>query len=146
MPPDPASPDKLSIIVFSGAFEKVHYALAMAAAAAASNKAATLFFTMGASRALLADDGWAELPVADPSFEAASARALDETFMARGVVGFEEILASCVALEVRFMVCEMGLRALALENARLRDDVEIHAGGLVTFLADASADGAIIFV
>ena len=65
MPADNQPPDKLSIVVFSGAFDKVHYALAMAAASLAVNTPATLFFTMGASRALLAEDadgpGWRHL-------------------------------------------------------------------------------------
>ncbi len=50
--PDKLSPDKLSIIVFSGDFERVHYALAMAAAAAAVDRPTTLFFTMEAIGAL----------------------------------------------------------------------------------------------
>ena len=40
------SPRKLSLVVFSGSFEKVHYALVMASAALASGREATLFFTM----------------------------------------------------------------------------------------------------
>ena len=51
-----ARPTKLSLVLFSGSYDKVHYALAMAAAALASNTPATLFFTMGAARALLAED------------------------------------------------------------------------------------------
>ena len=40
-------PEKLSIVVFSGDFDKIHYALVMASAAAAIDIPATLFFTMG---------------------------------------------------------------------------------------------------
>ena len=39
---------RLAIIVFSGDYDRVHYALAMASAAAAVSRPATLFFTMGA--------------------------------------------------------------------------------------------------
>ncbi len=49
-----ARPEKLSIVVFSGDFYMVHYALLMASAAAAIDIPPTLFFTMGASRSLLA--------------------------------------------------------------------------------------------
>ena len=54
MPPDDKAPrpQKLSVIVFSGDYDRVHYALAMASAAAATNRAVTLFFTMAATRAL----------------------------------------------------------------------------------------------
>lgn len=125
--------DKLSLVVFSGEFERVHYALAMAAGAVASNHAVTLFFTMGAARALV---DWRVLPGAET----------DETLRARGVAGFEELLEACVALGVTIMVCEMGLRALGIDAASLRPDVPVTAGGIVTFLADASKDGGMLFI
>ena len=46
--------EELSIIFFSADFDKIHYALVMASAATAIDITVTLFFTMGASRALLA--------------------------------------------------------------------------------------------
>ncbi len=147
MPPDMAQrPDKLSVIVFSGAFERVHYALATAAAAAAIDTPATLFFTMEATRALAkgtADaPGWHALATEAGK----SAAELDATYRERGVAGFEELLESCVALDVQFLVCEMGLRAIALDATALRDDVPVREGGLVTFLTDASATGAMLFI
>ncbi len=126
-----AAPDKLSIIVYSGDFDRVHYALAMAAAAAAIDRPATLFFTMEAIRALAKDGGAAER---------------DAARAARGVATFEELLAACAALDVRFMVCEMGLRAVGLGTSDLRDDIVFEEGGLVTFLNDASASGAMVFI
>ena len=55
-------------------------------------------------------------------------------------------LAACVAFKVTFMVCEMGLRAIDLTPADLRDDLPYQEGGIVSFLADASATGATIFI
>ena len=55
------TPKKLSLVVFSGTYEKVHYALVMASAALASGRDVTLFFTMDASRALFAPSGWRHL-------------------------------------------------------------------------------------
>lgn len=127
------SVDKLSLVVFSGEFERVHYALAMAAGAAASNRAVTLFFTMGAARALV---DWRALPGAER----------DQDLRQRGVAGFEELLEACVALGVTVMVCEMGLRALGIAAGDLRPDVPVTAGGIVSFLADASANGAMLFL
>jgi peroxiredoxin family protein len=147
--PERSRPRKLSIIVFSGSFEKVHYALAAAAAAAAIDLPATLFFTMEALRALATPGeggrpGWHALEVTRAGY--ADAAALDADQRARGVAGFDELLESCIALGVRVMVCEMGLRAIGLEGRALRDDVAIDTGGLVTFLNDASADGAMLFI
>jgi peroxiredoxin family protein len=134
---------KLSVVVFSGTFERVHYALVMASAAAAVGRKATLFFTMDACKALLADGGWRALPVEG---EAPDAARMDADFQAKGVGTFEELLTACVEMEVVFMVCEMGLRARGLEHAPLRSDVPVTTGGVVTFLNDAEKDGAVIFI
>jgi len=142
------SPDKLSIVVFSGDFDRVHYALVMAAAAVASNTPVTLFFTMWAGRALekpLADGApaWTRLRVSDGG---ASAAEMDAGFKAKGIGSFEELLEACVALGVTFMVCEMGLKALGMDADGLRPDLPVAKGGVVTFLADASRTGAMVFI
>lgn len=137
----------LSLVVFSGGFERVHYALVMASAAAASNRRATLFFTGRALRALVADDGgtpgWHRL---DPAEDGSAPAARDEAFQARGVAGFEELLEACAALGVVFMVCEMGMRAEGVEAARLRPDVPVRSGGVVTLLNETTAAGAPTFI
>ena len=131
------TPDKLSLIVFSGSFERVHYALVTAAAAAATNLPVTLFFTMGASNALR-PDGWKLLPNTEGM--------TNDIYQSRGVVGFEELLDACIELGVTIMVCEMGLHALGLQSTDLRADIPITPGGLVTFLLDASAAGGMLFI
>ena len=144
MPPESATepPDKLSIVVFSGDFERVHYALSMAAAAAAINRPTTLFLTMGAIHAL-----GPRRPDGSPGWTALSgAAARDAEFAERGVATVEELISACAALGVRIMVCEMGLRAVGLVRGDLRQDVKLEEGGIVTFLNDASAHGAVMFV
>ncbi len=140
---------KLSIIVFSGELDKVHYAMAMAAAAAAIGTPATLFFTMEACRGLekQGDDGvwpWQRMPVSTSAIRQGGE--IDDGFKSRGIANFEELLESCIELKVRFMVCEMGLRALDMEADSLRDDVPITVGGLVTFFNDTSKDGSMVFI
>ncbi|OJX77402.1 DsrE/DsrF/DrsH-like family protein [Magnetospirillum sp. 64-120] len=137
-----SSPSKLSIVVFSGDFDKVHYALVMASAAVASNTPVTLFFTMWAGRALERDHGWQRMKCADGT----AAKAMDDQFKAKNVADFETLLEACVALDVTFMVCEMGLKALGMDADALRPDIPIEKGGVVTFLADASKDGAMLFI
>ena len=137
-----ATPDKLSIVVFSGDFERVHYAFSMAAASAAVDRPATLFFTMEAIRALAkpaADGtpGWTAIP---------GAAARDAEFAERGVATLEALIEACAALDVSFLVCEMGLRAAGLAMADLRDDLDYAEGGIVTFLNDTSASGASFFI
>lgn len=126
-----ASPDKLSLIIQSGDYDRVHYALVMASAALAVGKPVTLFFTMAATRALTA--GWA-----DNSRETA--------FAADGLATFEELLAACSELDATFMVCELGLRAEKLGRGDLRDDIQITEGSAVSFLSDASENGAMLYI
>ncbi len=140
-------PDNLSIIVYAGDFDKIHYALATAAAAAAIGKTVTLFFTMDACKALGADEAWRGLPLSQGNAAGiTSASDMDDDFKARGVADFETLLASCVELEVTFMICEMGLRARSLETMSIRDETPVRQGGLVTFLSQASKDGAMLFI
>jgi peroxiredoxin family protein len=141
-------PDKLSVVVYSDGFEEVHYALVMASAAISVNAAVTLFFTMGATRALLRPSpggapGWRALR---PNAAGLAPVERDEEFKALGVATFEELLDACASLGVRFMVCEMGLRAMRLEPGDLRDDLALEVGGVVTFLADTSRTGKALFI
>lgn len=140
MAPD-TPPAKLSLIVFSGDYERVHYALALASSALAIGRAATLFFTMGGLRALIQGDedgvaGWRSLPGSER----------DDDFAAQGLATFEELLGACVSLGAKVLACEMGLKAEGLTAGDLRPDVTITEGGIVTFLNDARADGAMVMV
>jgi peroxiredoxin family protein len=114
----------LSIIVRSGKYEDVHYALAMASAAVAVNKPAVLFFTMAGIRALMGPppplDDWER----------------DGLNKQRGVGDFETLLQACVELGVRFIVCEMGLRSLTIDRTKLRADVPFTIAGIVTLLEE----------
>lgn len=145
--PRPAPADRegagpFRVLLLSGTYERAHYALALAGAAAALDRPVTLFVTLAGLRAFLAEDaagraGWARLPLAAGLAEpgVADGEALDARYRARGIGGFEELLQSCVTLGVEFMACEMGLRAHGLEAAELRPDLPLRQGGLATLLA-----------
>jgi peroxiredoxin family protein len=113
----------LSIILRSDKYEDAHYALAMASAALAVNQTAVLFFTMGGLRAL----------TTPPALQDWERDALNRR---RGVGDFETLLQACIELGARFIVCEMGLRSLALDRAALRVDVPFTVAGIVTLLEE----------
>jgi peroxiredoxin family protein len=113
----------LSIILRSDRYEDAHYALAMASAALAVNQSAVLFFTMGGLRALMKP----------PQLQYWSR---DATNSDRGVGDFETLLQACIELGARFIVCEMGLRSLAIDRATLRSDVPFTVAGIVTLLEE----------
>lgn len=135
--------DKLSLVIASGTYEKVHYAFVMAAGAAAVGIPVTMFFTMGASRAVLGGVGWHDLA---SEIAGMSAKHRDEDFAEKGVATLDELIESCAELGVRFMVCEMGLAAEGLLSAPVRDGLDVEVTGVVTFLSDASADGSVVYI
>ena len=133
----------LSIVVLSGDYERVHYALALAAAARAVSRPATLFFTHGAIGALTSTasggQAWRALPAGGGVDGTGGSR--DAVFTQRGVGDFETLLQACVELGARFIVCEMGLRAQGIDAATLRPDVPVEVAGIVTLL-EATPAGA----
>jgi peroxiredoxin family protein len=114
----------LSVILRAGDYESAHYALALASAAVAVGKPAVLFFTMAGIHALMGPppplDDWQR----------------DALYQARGVGDFETLLQACIELGARFIVCEMGLRALGIDATRLRSDVPFTVAGIVTLLEE----------
>ena len=114
----------VSVILRSDDYESVHYGLALAAAALAVNKPAVLFFTMGGIRALQGS------PPALRDWHR------DAGNRARGVGDFETLLQASVELGARLIVCEMGLRSLAIDRASLRTDVPFTVAGIVTLLEE----------
>ena len=133
---------QLSIVIYDGHYDKIHYAMAMASSAAAIDKSVTLFFTMDAAKALM-QSGWRDLPLSQGS---GNGGAMDDGFKSQKIATFEELLSACIELGVTIMVCEMGLKARDLSAGTLRDDIPITPGGLVTFLSDAHADGSVVFI
>lgn len=125
------SPDKLSLIVQSSDFERVHYSLVIASAALATGKAVTLFFTMEGTRALTSN-------FVDSEKEA--------TLKQRKLATFEELIVACAEMGASFMVCEMGLKAAQLGRGQLRPDINVKQGSVVSFIADASSDGAMLYI
>jgi peroxiredoxin family protein len=119
----------LGILLISGAHERAHYALALAAGAAALGRRVVVFATNQGCRALCAD--WSG--VDDVGRDAVVRR--------RGVAGLGEIREAARDVGVRMMACEAGLKAEAIEAASLWPGVEI--GGMATFL-EATAAGQLI--
>jgi len=143
-----SSPDHLSIIIHSGYFDHIHYALVMASAAAAVGRKATLFFTMKAIRALAqptsdGPPGWTALPLSQGD-ETPILR--EQRFKRNGLGTYEELFDACPSLGVKFMVCELGLMAEGLTVTDLRDDITITPGGVVTFINQASSTGSMLFI
>ena len=121
--------ESLSILLLSGSHERAHYALVVAAGAAALGRHVQLFATNGGCRALMQD--WTGLEDAGR----------DAVIRGRGIGGFAELREACIELGVTLLACEAGLRAEAIDLRDLMPAVQV--AGIARFLADA-AGGQII--
>lgn len=133
----------LSIILFAGGFDRVHYALVTAAAAVATGRPVTLFFTGRALPALLDREGWKRLDFSD---DGTSPEARDATLAHRGVGTFVELLTGCAELGVAFLACEMGWRALGIREPDLRPDLAVETTGMVSLLGRVRPGDQLLFV
>ena len=137
----------LNLVLVSEVYERVHYALVMASAAAATGRKVRLFLSMGALKALTrgTEDrpGWHDL---EPSPAGLAPIDQDRAFAEKGIATFEELLQATLALGAEVMVCEMGMRAMNLARHDLRSDIAYTEGGVVGFLEAAEGAGPILFV
>lgn len=139
----PEGSQGLALIVQSGGYDRVHYALVTAAAAAATGRPVILFFTGRALPALMPKGGWRRLDFSD---DGTSPEARDQTLAHRGVATMEELLEACAALDVRFLACEMGWRALGLRDVTTRPDLKVETAGMVTLLGLVPPSHHLVFV
>jgi uncharacterized protein len=122
-------PDRLGVLLLSGAHDRAHYAFVVATGAAALGRTVTLFATNAGCHALAAD--WRGLQDA----------ARDGVIQARGVAGLDVLREAAMELAVRLIACEAGLRAEAIDPATLLPGVEL--AGIATFL-EAVGGGQIV--
>ena len=118
----------LGVLLESGTHARAHYALVVAAGAAALGREVTLFVTNGGCRLLLAPSPL----LADPR---------EDEIVARGVAGMATLLEACADLGVRRIACEAGLRAEGLQGHPLAAGVEV--AGIATFL-EAIGQGQVV--
>ena len=122
-------PSKLGILLISGSHDRAHYAFVLAAGAAALGRDVVLFATNLGCLGLARD--WSGL----------DDTARDERVRASGVAGLAELRDASIELGVRLIACEAGLRAEAIDPARLLPSVE--TAGVASFLS-AVGDGQIV--
>lgn len=127
----PVPSEPLGILLLSGAHDRAHYAFVVAAGAAALGRSVVLFATNQGCHALCRD--WSSLAEADR----------DGQIVGRGVAGLDTLREACMELDVRFIACEAGLRAEAIDQELLLSEVEI--GGIASFLS-AVGSGQVVTI
>jgi len=154
---------KLSLIVFSGDFDRAVAAFTLAAGAAAVNWEVNLFFTFwglnlikkkqnhaAIGRGILARffnfllGGTNNLPLSRLNFGGLSPRLMTGMMKKRNVATLPELIKAAHALNVKFVACEMAMNILGIKRSDLIDEVK-EVIGVPTFL-NVSQDAQVLFI
>ena len=155
--------EKLSIVCFSGDFDRAVAAFTIATGAAATNREVTLFFTFWGlniikrrrghrwtGRGILARffnflmGGRNNLPLSRLNFGGLSPKLMTGMMRAKNVATLEELFEAAKELGVCFVACEMAMHILEIRKEDLIDQVT-EVIGVLTFL-DRSREAKIIFI
>jgi len=153
----------LTIVCFSGDFDKILAAFVMATGAAATNRKVTIFFTFWGLNVLKTDfgrkalgkgilakvfnfllGGRNKLPLSRLNFGGASPCLMTSMMKKHNVATLPELIEAAHALGIRLLACEMALHILELERDDLIEEVA-DVVGVATFLNE-SENAHIIFV
>lgn len=154
---------KLSIIVFSGDFDKLVAAFTLASGSAAVNYEVNLFFTFWGLNAvkkkqgrsftgkgLLASTfgflmgGLKTVPLSRFNFLGASPKLMTHMMRKRNVATLPELIDAAIALNVNFYACEMSMHTLGLTKADFVPEIK-EVLGVPGFLKYAE-DGETLFI
>lgn len=155
--------EKISIVCFSGDFDKMVAAFTIATGAAATNREVTMFFTFWGLNALKKKQGRAalgrsmmarafnflmggrgHLPLSRLNFAGISPGLMTGMMKRHNVATLSELVEAAHALGVNIVACEMAMHILELEREDLMDEVK-GVVGVATFLNE-SKGAHIIFI
>ena len=159
----PKAPKKLSIISFSGDFDKLVAAFTLATGAAAVGYEVNIFFTFWGLDAIKKKQGRAfvgtgflpkifgffmgglrSAPVSRLNFCGLSPKIFRYLMRKKNVATLEELVEAAKALEVNLYACEMAMHILGLQKSDFIHEVK-DVLGVATFL-DISEGGRTLFI
>jgi len=154
---------KLSLIVFSGDFDRAVAAFTLATGAAAVNWEVNLFFTFWGLNLIKKNKGHAAIgkgilarffnfllggrnnvPLSRMNFLGASPRLMTGMMRSKNVATLEELVSAAHELKVNFVACEMAMNILGITRSDLIDEVR-EVIGVPTFLK-LSQDAQVLFI
>ena len=154
---------KLSIICFSGDFDKTVAALTMATGAAAVNYEVNLFFTFWGLNTIkvkkgrsfigkgslakifnFLQGGFKNLPMSRLNFMGTSPKMMTHLMKKRNVATLSELLQAAIDLKVTMYACEMSMNILGIKKEDFIPEIK-EVIGVPTFL-ELSNNGETLFV
>ncbi|AFN74114.1 YrkE [Melioribacter roseus P3M-2] len=158
-----ANKKKISIVLFSGDFDKAIAAFTIASGAAAVNYEVNLFFTFwglntikqkkgrsAIGRGFLARafnflmGGFKNLPLSRLNFAGISPKLMTGMMKKRNVATLAELIDAAIQLKANFYACEMSMNILGLKKEDFIPEIK-EVLGVAKFL-NLSEDGEILFI
>ncbi|OIO56339.1 MAG: proton-conducting membrane transporter [Alphaproteobacteria bacterium CG_4_10_14_0_2_um_filter_63_37] len=157
---------RLSLVLFSGSYDRILFAFVLASAGAAIGMRVSIFATFWGLNAVrrpgvepLAPSGEADLeqalrhlnrpgledlPLSDPRLAAFNGGDLKALVERKGTAQLDELLEICLELGVKITACEMAMVLLGIGKDELIEGVDADSGA-VSFLSEARSEGALTF-
>ncbi len=153
--------DALTLIVFSGDFDKVMAAFVIANGAAAMGKKVTMFFTFWGLNALrkpvkvkkdgmeklfgmMMPEGASKLGLSKMNMGGLGTKMMRRIMRNKNVSSIEELIFEARKAGVVFIACSMSMDVMGIRQEELLDGVEI--GGVGTYLGEAGSAGTNLFI
>lgn len=157
-------PRKATIIVFSGALDKVMAAFIIATTAAAMGMEVTMFFTFWGLSALKKGKAareckrnWmqkmlgmmlprraADLPLSQLNMGGMGASMLKQIMAQKKFASLPELIETAIDLDVRLIACQMSMDAMGICREELLDEVEV--AGAATYVGEAQDAALNLFI
>jgi peroxiredoxin family protein len=155
--------NRLAMVVFSGDMDKTIAAFIIATGAASMGMDVSMFFTFWGLSAVKKEEkifggknmlekgftamlpaGVSNLGLSKMNFFGAGAAVMRKLMRDRDVTSLPEMVELAQELGVRMVVCDMSRELLGVHDDELIDGLEV--GGVATFMGDAAASKASLFI
>ncbi len=157
------TPEKASIIVFSGDMDKVMGAFIIAVGAAAFDMEVTMFFTfwglkalqkgnltgssfMGKALSLMNRGGVDKLGPSKLNFGGLGRVMFKAMMKKNNVKSLAELRQEAIDLGVKFVACDMSMNVMEIKREDMIDEANIILGNVGTFIGDASESKFTLFI
>lgn len=154
--------NRVTLVVFSGDFDRQLAALVIATGAAAMGMDVSIFYTFWGLTALkkkgrlkgktwkekmftlMSPKGLPSAPVSKMNFLGAGRAMLKSMMRDKEVTSVEDLFAMAREMNVKMIACTMSMEVMGITKEELLDDVSL--GGVATFLGDATCSKVSLFV
>lgn len=163
-PSSPQTREGVTIVVFSGEFDRVQAAFNIAIGAASTGQPVTMFFTFWGLDVITRPDarrvgrdplrtafrwlkpgGAGRLPMSRFNFGGLGPRLMRRLMGEFQMPSVPEMLALARSLEVKIVACTITMGVMGLANDDLIDGIDAYAG-VATYLRDAQTSGVNLFI